>query len=107
MPADDIRPTANPVTAYFKEARPNPAFLEKLDAVRELLTAGGRSLTQGAICWLWAKGDGNMPIPGARTVAQIEGIAGALAYGAFTAEEMARIEAQIIPEPEQLPEQAR
>ena len=47
--------------------------MKTLDAVRELLTTGGRTLVQGALGWLWAHGDTIVPVPGARTVEQIEG----------------------------------
>lgn len=95
MAADDIRSTASTVTDYFRDARPNPRFLRQLDATRELLTTGGRTLAQGAISWLWAKSGSNIPIPGARTVAQIEGIAGAIGFGALPENVMAEIEAVI------------
>ncbi|MDH0872738.1 aldo/keto reductase [Agrobacterium pusense] len=81
IPATDIRAVGNTVTAYFKDGRPNPGFLQKLDSVRELLQTDGRSLVQGALGWLWAKSDRNIPVPGARTIAQIEGIAEALTFG--------------------------
>ena len=107
MPADDIRSTANPRTDYFRDRRANPRFLAQLDAIQELLTTGGRSLTQGALCWLWAKSDNNIPIPGARTVAQIEGIAGALNFGAMPDSVMTQIETLITREPADLQERAR
>jgi aryl-alcohol dehydrogenase-like predicted oxidoreductase len=93
--ADDIRATPNLVVKYFEDARANPAFLAQLDAVRDLLTVDGRSLVQGAIGWLWAKGSMNIPIPGARTVDQIEGIAGAVGFGALPDHVMAEIESVI------------
>jgi len=92
MAADDIRSTANPATDYFIGARANPRFLSQLAAIRDLLETGGRTLTQGAIAWLWAKGDQNIPIPGARTVSQIEGIAGAIPQGPLPAAVMEEIE---------------
>lgn len=95
MAADDIRSTANPVTDYFKGARANPRFLKQFDAIRDLLGTGGRSLTQGAISWLWAKSDRNLPIPGARTVAQIEDTAGAIGHGPLSEAVMTEIEALI------------
>lgn len=107
MPADDIRSTSNPKTDYFRDARANPVFLAKLDSVRDLLRTGGRSLTQGALCWLWAKAGNNIPIPGARTVEQIEGIGGALEFGALPEDVMVQIEALIDREPEGAPEKAR
>ena len=107
MPNGDIRATANMKTRYFRNGRADPAFLDRLDAVRDLLTSDGRSLVQGAIGWLWAKGDMNIPIPGARTVEQIEGIAGALAFGALPKEVMDRIEDLIEREPDDVPDRAR
>ena len=107
MPAADIRAANQPWMEYFKGARANPDYLRTLDAVRDLLTAGGRSLVQGAIGWLWAKGAANIPIPGARTVEQIEGIAEALSFGPLPADAMAQIEAQIDREPDDTPDRAR
>jgi len=107
MRAGEIRSTANPAAAYFKNIKPNPDFLAKMDAVQELLRTGGRSLTQSAICWLWAKGERNIPIPGVRTVEQLEGIAGAISFGAFASDEMAQIEAVIKREPDEPLEKAR
>lgn len=107
IPAHDIRATSNPKTDYFINARSNPAFLGKLDAVRDLLTFDGRSLAQGAIGWLWARGKMNVPVPGARTVEQIEGLVGALAFGALSDDVMAQIEAVIEREPDETPDRAR
>lgn len=107
MPSDDIRATSNPKSDYFVGARPNPAMLSRLETVRDLLTTGGRSLAQGAIGWLWAKGDMILPVPGARTVEQIEGLAEALALGALPEQVMAQIEALIEPETEEEPDGAR
>jgi len=99
---NDIRATSNLVVKYFEDARANPAFLDQLDAVRELLTTDGRSLVQGAIGWLWAKGDMNIPIPGARTVEQIEGIGESLSFGALPDHVMAEIDRLIERDPEDL-----
>ena len=107
MPADDIRSTSNPKTDYFSGARSNPAFLAKLDVVRDLITVDGRSLAQGAIGWLWAKGAANVPVPGARTVEQIEGLTEALAFGALSEDVMTQIEVAIEREPDETPDRAR
>lgn len=95
VPSEDIRSTANPKTAYFADARPNPHYLRKLDAARELLMSDGRTLAQGAIGWLWAMGATNLPIPGARTAEQIEGLAGALQFGPLSAGTVTAIESAI------------
>ncbi|MEM1038475.1 MAG: aldo/keto reductase [Pseudomonadota bacterium] len=90
--SEDIRSTSNPKTAYFLDAKANPEFLGKMDAVRDLLTSDGRTLVQGALAWLWAKRATNVPIPGARTVEQIEGLVGALAHGALSQSTVQEIE---------------
>lgn len=95
MAPDDIRATASTVTPYFRDGRPNAHFLRQFDAVRDLLQTGGRSLAQGAICWLWGKSDRNIPIPGARTVGQMEDIAGALAFGPLPLAVMEAIDARL------------
>ncbi|MEO0387506.1 MAG: aldo/keto reductase [Pseudomonadota bacterium] len=95
MSPNDIRGAGQAKTPYFDRARPGEAYLKMLGAVRELLMVEGRTLPQGALCWLWARGAANLPIPGARTVAQIEGLAGALRFGPLPNAIMAEVEAVI------------
>ena len=107
MRKDDIRATSNPRTDYFAGGRVNPSYFVKLDAIRALLRTGGRTLAQGAIGWLWAQDGANIPIPGARTVKQIEDLAGALAFGALPDDVVAQIEVLIEREPDDTPDRAR
>ena len=91
---DDVRGKAPSWMVLFKDGRATAEALEKLAAVREILTRDGRTLAQGALGWLWARSGLTIPIPGFRTVAQLEENAGALALGALPAddaEEAARI----------------
>ena len=74
----DVRGAALDWMVYFKNGRVAPEFARMLDAVRELLRTDGRTLSQGALAWLWAKSERTLPIPGFRTVAQVEENAGAL-----------------------------
>lgn len=66
--------------------------LRQFRQVREVLTAGGRTPAQGALCWLWARSDKTIPIPGFKTVAQVEENARAMEFGPLSAAEMAQIE---------------
>jgi aryl-alcohol dehydrogenase-like predicted oxidoreductase len=93
--ADDVRGTDQGWLQFFSDGRPNPLFLERFDAIKELLSVGGRSAVQGALGWLWARHPGCVPIPGARTVEQVEGLVGALSFGPLPATVMAEIEALI------------
>ena len=101
MPADDIRASGEDWMEYFKGGRANPDFMKTLDAVRDLLMTDGRTLVQGALGWIWAQSDANIPIPGARTPDQIEGLAGALAKGPLPADVMTQLEALIARDPDQ------
>lgn len=92
LPADDFRAANFPWAVYFTNGRPNPAFLQKLEAVRDILTSDGRTLVQGALAWIWAKSPATIPIPGFKTVKQVEENCGALAFGPLTAQQMAEIE---------------
>jgi aryl-alcohol dehydrogenase-like predicted oxidoreductase len=64
----------------------------RLDALRDILTSGGRTLAQGALAWIWARSDKTVPIPGIRTVGQAEENAGAMQYGPLSAGQMAQID---------------
>jgi aryl-alcohol dehydrogenase-like predicted oxidoreductase len=68
-----------------------PAF-EHLDALREILTSGGRTLAQGALGWIWARSPVTVPIPGIRTLAQVDDNAGAMAFGPLSADQMRQID---------------
>ena len=93
LPSDDVRgPNAPEWMKYFKDGQPNPEWLAKMEAVRDVLTSDGRTLAQGALAWLWGRSEHNLPIPGFRTVAQVEENCGALAHGALTETQMREIE---------------
>lgn len=90
---DDVRGEKSPEwMTYFKDGKPNPEWLRKLDAVREILTSGGRTLAQGALAWLWARSDQTIPIPGFRTEAQVIENSRALQFGPMPVEQFLEIE---------------
>jgi aryl-alcohol dehydrogenase-like predicted oxidoreductase len=63
-----------------------------VEAIREILTSGGRTLAQGALAWNWGRSSQTIPIPGFRTVAQVEDNCGALKFGALTPDQMQEID---------------
>ena len=65
--------------------------LNQLDAIREILTSNGRSLVQGALAWIWGRSEKTIPIPGFKTVAQVEENAKAMQLGPLTADQMKEI----------------
>ncbi|MGW1748096.1 aldo/keto reductase [Streptomyces sp. NPDC002092] len=67
-------------------------WVARIDALREILTSGGRTLAQGALAWLWARSPRTIPIPGFRSVAQAEQNAGAIAKGPLTDRQLAEVD---------------
>ncbi len=83
--ATDVRSTEEVQNDFKKPA------LANLDALREIFTSNGRSLTQGALGWIWARSEKMLPIPGIRTVAQAVENAKAMEFGPLTPEQVQEI----------------
>jgi aryl-alcohol dehydrogenase-like predicted oxidoreductase len=86
LPDNDVRRRWN-----FHEG-PMAERLAKLEELRAVLTQDGRTLAQGALGWLLARSPVTIPIPGFKTVAQVEENVAALRFGPLAAEQMRRIE---------------
>lgn len=90
--SDDIRGSQTEwIQTFFTDGKPNQDWLDKLDAIREILTSNGRTLTQGVLSWIWGRNDRTIPIPGFRTVKQVEENAKALQFGALTPDQIQEI----------------
>jgi aryl-alcohol dehydrogenase-like predicted oxidoreductase len=96
LPAQDVRGGGLQVGA-FPDGKPNPAYLAKLEAIRAVLTSGGRTVTQGALAWLWALSESTIPIPGFKNLAQADENARAMQFGPLTKGQMQQID-QILSE---------
>jgi aryl-alcohol dehydrogenase-like predicted oxidoreductase len=66
--------------------------LEKLEAIRAVLTQDGRTVAQGALGWIWARSPLAIPAPGFKNVRQVEENVGAVRFGALRPEQMQAIE---------------
>jgi len=75
-------------------------WLRRLEAVREILTTDGRSLTQGALAYLWALDPAIIPLPGARTPEQVTEHATAITFGHLTNEARIEIDTLLADSPE-------
>ncbi len=89
--ADDVRHVAQ-WHPGFRDGRPTREWLDRLAAIRDVLTSQGRTLAQGALAWIWARSPNTVPIPGFRTAQQVEDNCGALARGPLTPQQMAEID---------------
>jgi aryl-alcohol dehydrogenase-like predicted oxidoreductase len=90
--ADDVRRNA-PWWDFFDADGAMERWLDRIEAIRAELTADGRTLVQGALGWVWGRSPATIPLPGFRTVAQVEENAGAAAFGPLPAQRMERIRA--------------
>jgi aryl-alcohol dehydrogenase-like predicted oxidoreductase len=88
---DTVRGGALPWLQWFADGRPMPEFVARRDAIRDILTSQGRTVAQGAIAWCWGRSERTVPLPGCRTVAQVEENAGAMSYGPLREDQMAEI----------------
>ena len=79
---------------FGKETPATKRAGEKVDieAIKEILASEGRTVVQGALAWVWAKSETAIPIPGFRSMEQLDGLLGALEYGALSNEQMKEIE---------------
>ncbi len=91
LPDNDVRHRWDTTEGTIAQA------IDTAAAIREVLTSDGRTPAQGAIGWLWARSGVTVPIPGFKTVAQVEDNAGALAKGPLSEAQMQQIE-QILEE---------
>jgi aryl-alcohol dehydrogenase-like predicted oxidoreductase len=89
IPADDVR-SRRPALQEERAQR-----LARLERIRALLTQDGRTLAQGALGWLWARSAKTIPIPGFKTIRQVEENAAALGFGPLSAEQMQAIAAAL------------
>jgi aryl-alcohol dehydrogenase-like predicted oxidoreductase len=87
LPPNDVR------TGWDFRDGEQAVHLEKLALLRDVLTSDGRTLAQAALGWLWARSEVTVPIPGFKTVAQVEDNVGALTYGPLSSEQMSEIAA--------------
>ncbi len=78
--------------AGIKDGRANQAWLDSLAAIREILTSEGRTLAQGALAWIWGRSPNTVPIPGFRTVTQVQENAKAMDFGPLTPAQMAEVD---------------
>ncbi|MBN1657210.1 MAG: aldo/keto reductase [Anaerolineae bacterium] len=84
LPEDDWR------SEFFEV----PEFLRDLEVVRAMgrvLTRDGRSYVQAALGWIWARSPRTVPVPGFRSVEQVEEDAGAMRLGPISEEQMQEI----------------
>jgi len=67
---------------------PEAELLNRAEQIREILTSDGCTPAQGALRWLWSRSSCTIPIPGFRTVQQVEENAEALRHGPLSQQQI-------------------
>jgi aryl-alcohol dehydrogenase-like predicted oxidoreductase len=91
FPEDDVRSRAD-----FGDERMRRR-LATVEALREVLTSGGRTMAQGAIAYIWGLDERLIPIPGFKTVDQVKENAASMSFGPLKPEEIRQVQ-QIVEE---------
>lgn len=97
MSKDDVRGAGHSWVPFFVDGKPVPEFLKALDSVKEILTSNGRTPAQGALAWIWGRSGSTIPIPGFKTVKQVEENAKAMDFGPLTQDQMSEIDSILYP----------
>lgn len=71
--------------------------LQQLEKVRAVLTANGHTLAQASLAYIWALDDRMVPIPGFRSVAQVQENARAMELGPLSQEQVLEIRSILAP----------
>jgi aryl-alcohol dehydrogenase-like predicted oxidoreductase len=85
--SDDIRSREN-----FNDATVTWR-LDAVEAIKDVLCSGGRTMAQGALAYIWALDERMIPIPGFKSVAQAEQNAAAMSFGPLEPDELNQIQA--------------
>ena len=95
FPKDDIRSESD-----FHSERITQR-LEAVEALRDPLTSSGRTMAQGALAYIWAIDPRMIPIPGFKTVEQVQQNAGAMEFGPLGESEVRQVQsivAELLPQ---------
>lgn len=85
LPQDDRRSKFFEVEKFLQD-------LEKVQAMRQVLTRDGRSYVQAALGWIWARSPRTIPVPGFRTIEHVEEDAQAMRFGPLNEEQMGEVQ---------------
>ena len=89
---DNYRSLLSPNDFRLREDSYFITLIQKLESFRHILTRDGRTLAQGALAWVWARSPRTIPIPGFRTLAQVEDNIEAIDFGPLAPEQMVEID---------------
>jgi len=93
LPDNDVRGINSPDwMKYFKKGKVDPEWLGMLEKIKKVLMSDGRSMVQGSLSWNWTRSNKTIPIPGFKTVKQVEENIQAMEFGPLNSNQMKEID---------------
>jgi aryl-alcohol dehydrogenase-like predicted oxidoreductase len=92
LPPEDIR-------SEFLKGEHTETVIRQVDQLRDVLTQDGRTPVQGALGWIWARHERTIPIPGFKTVKQVEENIAAMEFGPLSVDQMRAVDEILEREP--------
>ena len=89
FPDNDIRSRAD-----FSDPELAKRF-KLVDELRDIFTSNGRTMAQGALAYIWALDGRMVPIPGFKSVKQVQDNAGAMEFGPLTETQVKEIQSVV------------
>jgi len=88
FPKDDMRSPWDLRTEWWTQR------FQRIEAIRKFFAEAGerRTLAQIALAWIWTRSECTIPIPGFKTVAQVQENIQAMEFGLLSAEQMQKID---------------
>lgn len=86
FPKDDMRSTWDLRSDWATERR------RRIAAVHQFLAGGARTPAQIALAWIWTRSERTIPIPGFKTVAQVEENIQTMEFGLLSSDQMKKID---------------
>ncbi len=86
FPPDDFRHEYNP------QDESSVQWFREIEALRQAFAGSARTMAQIALCWIWARSESTVPIPGFKTVKQVEENIKAMQFGPLTSEDVNKVE---------------
>jgi aryl-alcohol dehydrogenase-like predicted oxidoreductase len=85
---DGVELSKEDIRSTFFQGEQVSREIDKAEQLRATLTQDGRTITQGALAWIWSRSPRTIPIPGFKTVKQVEENAVAMNFGTLSIPQM-------------------
>ena len=89
---DGLRLSEDDVRSVWFQGEHVQRDIDRVEALRSVLTRDGRSLAQAALAWIWTRSERTIPVPGFKRIEHVESNAAAIDYGLLDEDQMVAVE---------------